>query len=53
MTGVEVQIPVCVSWLSVDCYHYVFSLRLGEGVQEGNATLSVWLFYGEFYVGIN
>ena len=34
MTGVEVQIPVCVSWLSVDCYCYIFSLRLREGVLD-------------------
>ena len=37
--------------LSVDCYHYVFSLRFREGVQEGNASLCVWLFYGEFDMG--
>ena len=36
MTGVEIQISVCVGGLSVDCYHYVFSLRLREGVQEGD-----------------
>ena len=52
MAGVEVQISVCVGWLSVDCYCYVFTLGLGEGVQEGDSSLSVGLFNGEFlYVG--
>ena len=44
----EVQVPICVCGFSVYCNSNTSSLGFGEGVQEGDGPLLVWLLYGEF-----
>ena len=48
MAGIEIQVSVCMGWLSVDCYRYLLTFGFGEGVQKGDSSFRIGLFNGEF-----
>ena len=52
MTGIEVQIPICVSQFPVNWDRNIFTFWLGKCIQEWYGPFHIGLFNNEFYVWI-
>ena len=52
MTGIEVQIPICMSQFSVNGDSNILTFGLAECIQEWNGPFYVRLLNSEFYVWI-